>query len=116
MADKYINLKTIMESPMRQFVRIHTGETNPEDWVISGADIMRIPASDVQLAVRGKYEKRKVLVPLPWDGGPFDYDNYDEKTHSEWEEHWFCPNCGKDFGESRPTDGFCPKCGADMRE
>lgn len=75
-----------------------------------------IPAADVQPVVRGEYETRKILVPLPWDGGPFDYDNYDEKTHSEWEKHWFCPNCGEDFGESRPTYNFCPNCGADMRE
>lgn len=52
MVDKYISLKTIMESPMRQFVRIHTGETKPEDWVISGANIMRIPAADVVEVVR----------------------------------------------------------------
>ena len=74
--------------------------------------IKRIPAEDVQPVVRGEYEKRTVLFPLPWDGGPLDYDNYDEKTHSEREEHWVCPNCGKDFGESRPTDSFCSKCGA----
>lgn len=54
MADKYINLKTIMESPMRRFVRFHTGETEPEDWVISGADIMKSSCHDVVEVVRCK--------------------------------------------------------------
>lgn len=64
-----------------------------------------------------KWITKKVYEPLPWDTGPLSYDEYDEKTHSEIIERYFCPKCGYDTrSEIEPDFNFCPNCGENMRE
>lgn len=63
---------------------------------------------------KGKWILKKELVPLPWDCTPLDYDNYDEDTHSEWREFYYCSECDWKSGEFKGGN-FCPCCGADMR-
>lgn len=64
----------------------------------------------------GKWIKKEYWKPLPYDTEPLDYDNYDEKTHSEKVYHYYCSECGRDEGETKPTDNYCPNCGARMVE
>ena len=61
----------------------------------------------------GKWVLKKELVPLPWDWDPLDWDNYDESTHSEWEEFYHCSNCDYKTGTFERTN-YCPNCGAQM--
>lgn len=62
----------------------------------------------------GKWIKKEYWKPLPYDTEPLDYDNYDEKTHSEKVYHYYCSECDRDEGETKPTDNYCPNCGAKM--
>ena len=62
----------------------------------------------------GKWIKKEYWKPLPYDTEPLDYDNYDEKTHSEKIYIYCCSECGQAKGEIKPTDKFCPNCGAKM--
>jgi len=59
----------------------------------------------------GKWILKKELVPLPWDSGPLNWDNYDEKTHSEWKEYYHCSNCDWKSGEFKGGN-FCSNCGS----
>lgn len=64
----------------------------------------------------GKWILKKELVPLPWDvGDPLNWNNYDETTHSEWEEFYHCSNCDYKSGTFERTN-YCPNCGAKMDE
>jgi len=63
---------------------------------------------------KGRWILKKELVPLPWDSDPLDWNNYDEKTHSEWKEYYHCSNCDWKSGEFKGGN-FCRNCGADMR-
>ena len=61
----------------------------------------------------GKWILKRKLVPLARDSMPFDHENYDEATHSEWEEYYCCSECNYESGEF--TGGkFCTNCGAKM--
>ena len=64
---------------------------------------------------KGKWILKKELDPLPWDTDPLDWDNYDEDTHSEWKEFYFCSECGWKSGWFEGGN-YCKNCGADMRE
>ena len=59
----------------------------------------------------GKWILKKELVPLPWDSGPLNWDNYDEDTHSEWKEYYHCSNCDWKSGEFKGGN-FCSNCGS----
>ena len=59
----------------------------------------------------GKWILKKELVPLPWDSDPLDWNNYDEKTHSEWKEYYHCSNCDWKSGEFKGGN-FCSNCGS----
>ena len=67
----------------------------------------------IDTAKHGKWIIKKELVPLPWDCDPLDCDNYDESTHSEWEEFCHCSICDYKSGHFRGTN-YCPNCGAKM--
>lgn len=67
----------------------------------------------IDTAKHGKWILKKELVPLPWDCDPLDWDNYDESTHSEWEEFWHCSICDYQSGHFKGTN-YCPNCGAKM--
>lgn len=85
-----------------------TGEEAQGAWK---RDIDRMPTIDP--IKHGKWILKKELVPLPWDCDPLDWDNYDESTHSEWEEFYYCSNCDYKSGHFKGTS-YCPHCGAKM--
>lgn len=61
----------------------------------------------------GRWVLKKKLVPLARDTMPLDYEDYDEATHSEWKEYYYCSECNYESGEF--TGGkFCTNCGAKM--
>ena len=64
----------------------------------------------------GHWIKKDYWKALPFDGSPLDWNNYDEKTHSEKVSHWYCSECDADKGENRPVARFCENCGARMIE
>ncbi len=67
-------------------------------------------------AVRhGEWIEKEHWIPLAWDCSPFDYENYNAKTHSEKRTYWHCSKCG--FEKSRdmkPLAAYCECCGARM--
>ena len=73
------------------------------------------PAADVAEVRHGKWIEKEHLVPIARDCQPFDYENYDEVTHSEIKKYWHCSCC--DYEASRcmePIHKYCPNCGAKM--
>jgi len=85
-------------------------------WEVSGTlDRLRaIPAADVEEVRHGRWIVESKLQPLPWDTSPLDWDRYDEKTHSEWEDYFACSECHKGEYAIKPRWHFCPECGAKM--
>lgn len=76
-----------------------------------------ILALEQQEQKKGKWVKKKHLIPLPWDSSPLILENYDEETHSEWEEYWHCSKCDYEADRSmKPRFRYCPNCGAKMEE
>lgn len=73
----------------------------------------RQPMDRSEQLKHGKWILKKELVPLPWDWDPLDWDNYDESTHSEWEEFYHCSICDYQSGHFKGTN-YCPNCGAKM--
>ena len=63
---------------------------------------------------KGRWIKKDYWKPLPFDVNPLDWDNYDEKTHSEKVSHLYCSECDADKGEIQPTVKFCEDCGTEM--
>lgn len=77
--------------------------------------IFEQPIADVAEVRHGKWIEKWHLVPIAWDCQPFDYENYDEVTHSEIKKYWHCSCC--DYEASRcmePIHKYCPNCGAKM--
>ena len=73
-----------------------------------------IPAADVVEVRNGSWIVKSKLYPLPWDTVPLDWDRYDEKTHSEWEDYYECSECHKGEYAIKPRWHYCPDCGAKM--
>lgn len=74
-----------------------------------------MPIADVESVKRGKWVKKKHLIPLAWDSSPFHWENYDEETHSEWKEYWHCSECDYEADrDMKPIFKYCPNCGARM--
>ena len=71
---------------------------------------------DFILSRKGHWIKRDYWKPLPFDTDPLDWDNYDEKTHSEKISLWYCSECDANKGENKPVAKFCEDCGAEMVE
>ena len=64
-----------------------------------------------------RWIQKEPWKPLAWDSSPLDWDNYDEKTHSEKVFYWNCSNCEYERSRSvEPKDKYCPHCGAKMDE
>lgn len=63
---------------------------------------------------KGRWILKKKLVPLARDASPLNWDEYDETTHSEWKELYYCSSCDYEAGDFEGGD-FCSNCGASMR-
>ena len=73
--------------------------------------------ANVEPVKRGKWIEREHLVPLARDCEPFDYDRYDEESHSEWKIYWHCNCCNYEASRhTEPKYNYCPNCGARMDE
>ncbi len=85
-------------------------------WCVGIEKLPNCPlVEDVEPVRHAIWVQKEYWKPLAWDSSPLDWDNYDEKTHSEKDFCWHCSDC--DYERSRdvePKDRYCPNCGAKM--
>ena len=103
--DDLISRQTVIEMVKDWNLNQHI--MNEEDAI---DDVNALPSAEPERK-NGKWILKKELVPLPWDSDPLDWNNYDEKTHSEWKEYYHCSNCDWKSGEFKGGN-FCSNCGS----
>ena len=81
---------------------------------LSESQIVQMPDADVVEVRHGRWIVTSKLHPLPWDTDPLDWDRYDKKTHSEWEDYYECSECHNGEYDMKPQWRYCPNCGAVM--
>ena len=97
--------------------RRYVGQEYDEPYVVSAVPeevIRSLPLADVMEVRYGSWIVTSKLYPLPWDTDPLDWNRYDKKTHSEWEDFYECSECHKGEYDMKPKWHFCPNCGSKM--
>ena len=113
--EKYVKLSDVKE--MVSGAQLISDETESVGYLVDDINLERLPVADVVPVKHARWIQKEYWRPLAWDSSPLDWDNYDEKTHSEKDFCWHCSNC--DYERSRsvePKDRYCSNCGAKMYE
>jgi len=116
---KYIEAEAALKAVCKDCDIRHPSEKDECPYKFTGCmafyNVYDIPIADVQEVKHGKWIEKKHLMPLAFDIFPLDFDNYDEKIHTEWVSYWHCSLCDNEQSRNiKPSDNYCPHCGAKM--